>query len=1049
MTGTVMKFMEYFARAFGMISVKETGNLVKITGVDGLILRNHFKILFETDVIAKKMFTSITDTAFTLNRFFVPDLIFMLAKLRHDERTTWSGKRTIDKIVKGLLEDTWFKVSTGEVKSIIDMKRLNQMKWQAMPKQIEFLHLFGDRMPRYDLRGYIIGFAPGGGKALGLEDLIRTPSGWMRNGDMTVGQPIVTPDGGTSFVTGVYPQGELDMYEVTFEDGRSVECCDDHLWKVRHKDWARSNKDGRVDGWKVVPFIDIRLHMDNHQLEPSRLYVPLPEPEIKEDVQLSIDPYLLGIILGDGHIREGTVSISSADGFIVDQVSHLLPDDSELVYRPDKSRSSYDYQVVKKTREKRWSRSMLVDQLHALKLNSTRSHTKFVPDVYLNASFSQKLALIQGLMDSDGTVSENGSTSFCTTSEQLAKHIQELIRSIGGLARIKTKQTHYTYKGERKEGKPAYQVNIRYREPTDLFRLPRKKELTPENYQYKDSLRLRIEKIRYVGKKQAQCISVDHPDRLYITNDYIVTHNTFLDLCVAECVVPPSVADVKIIISPKKALHLVWEKTINSVFKKTPTYWCCDSGLPMPEKKTEYYIFNFEQINKAIELGKKIHAQGRKYFVIVDESHNFADWRSNRTQQLVKLQTLRDDVLFLWTSGSPILKSAAEMVSFLKCSDHRFDADAERRFKQIFTMSPGKAGEIFQHRLGQQMAFMVGKSAFSATKPVVKELPVRLPPALAHKFLMSTVREEMKEFIQKQLTMYKDNIKHYRKLVDFYMNYHENKLESRQDRQAFYTYQKNLKMIMRAPDLMMTDQMAACRTYERTKLYPSIPPINRSEFRNALSAVKNLKLKVRGEALGTILAKRRSECAAALGVFCKPDVIMKESLSKTLFFASSVLPVKVLSKHLTDQGFEPLMVYADTNADLTKNINRFTDDPNVNPICATMQSLSEAVPVIAASTVVLLNRPYRQATYDQVIARADRLGQIHPVTIIEVTLDTGGVPNVSSRTDEILAEVRELINSIVGADFAGPDPDEREYKQVIDASKESANLELEDERIGL
>lgn len=683
-----MKFLERTAKFFGRIKVREVGNQVKVTGVDGMILRTHFKMMFETDAIAKKMFSSITDTSFSLNRFFVPDLIYMLAKLRHDERSTWSGKRTIDKIVDGLLKNTWFKVSTQEVTPIIDMNRLSQMKWSAMPKQIEFLHLFGDRMPRYDLRGYIIGFAPGGGK-------------------------------------------------------------------------------------------------------------------------------------------------------------------------------------------------------------------------------------------------------------------------------------------------------------------------------------------------------------------------TFLDLCVAECVIPPNVAEIKIIISPKKALHLVWEKTINQVFKKVPTYWCCDSGIPMPLKNTEYYIFNFEQIDKAIELGKAIHAQGKQYFVIVDESHNFADYRSARTQKLVKLQTLRDDVLFLWTSGSPILKSAAELSSFLKCSDHRFDADAERRFKQIYTVAPGRANEIFNHRLGEMMAFMVGKSAFSATKPVVKELPVKLPPSLANKFLMSSVREEMKEFIAKQLEHYKDNIKHMRKVVDHYMEYHENTLTTKEQRKAFYTYQKNLKIIMRAPDLMLAEQLTACRNYERTKLLPSLPPINRSEFRNALSAVKNIKLKVRGEALGTILAKRRSECAAALGVFCKPDEIMKESLSKTLFFASSVLPVRVLGKHLTDMGFEPLLVFAETNADLTKNIERFTDDPNVNPICATMQSLSEAVPVIAASTVVLLNRPYRQATYDQVIARADRLGQIHPVTIIEVTLDTGGEPNVSSRTDEILAGVREYINEIVGPEFAGPNPEEREYKDVIDASREKHSLDIEDEKLGL
>lgn len=683
-----MKIIERYSKFFGIVKVKETGNLVRITGIDGLIMRKYLSKLFETDLLAKMMFTQTTDTSLTLHRFFIPDFVYMLTELRHNKECGWSGRRTIDRIVAGILKDTWFGTSVKPVVPMIDEKRVDILKWTPMPKQVEFLHLYGDRMPRYDLRGYIVAFAPGGGKSF------------------------------------------------------------------------------------------------------------------------------------------------------------------------------------------------------------------------------------------------------------------------------------------------------------------------------------------------AACV-------------------------VASCVIPPSVAQVKIIVSPKKALHLVWEKTLNGVFKKPPTYWCSDSNTKMPLDKTEYYIFNFEQLDQAIALGKTLLARGIRYFVIVDESHNFADYRSARTQKLVQLQTLSDNIYFLWISGSPILKSAAELVSFLKCADPRFDADAERRFKRIYSAAPGRANKIFNHRLGNMMAFIVPKTAFSSTKPVVKELPVKLPPSLANKFLMSTVRQEMKDFIVERLKVHQANMKEYRRIVNKWFDYHKTKLKTKSERQAFAEYQKSLRMIMNAPDLMLTKELADTRAYERAKLFPSIPPTDRKAFRSALSTVKNIKLKVRGEALGNILANRRSQCAATLALYCKPDEIMKESLSKTLFFASSVYPVKVLGSFLIDKGFEPILVFADTNADLTKNIDRFTDDPNVNPICATMQSLSEAVPVIAASTVVLLNRPFRQATYDQVIARADRLGQVHPVTIIEVTLDTGNEPNVSSTTDAILANVRELINEIVGPDFAGPDIDERQYKATIDASKEQPVILYEDTKMGL
>ena len=156
-----------------------------------------------------------------------------------------------------------------------------------------------------------------------------------------------------------------------------------------------------------------------------------------------------------------------------------------------------------------------------------------------------------------------------------------------------------------------------------------------------------------------------------------------------------------------------------------------------------------------------------------------------------------------------------------------------------------------------------------------------------------------------------------------------------------------------------------------------------------------------------------------------------------------------LGRDLEKKGLSPRLVYADTNSRLTEIITSFTHDPEVNPLLATMQSLSEAVPVLAASTIVFLNRPFRESQYSQAVARSMRMGQKFPVTVIEVTLDTGGEPNVSSTTDDILNMVREQINILIGPDFAGPDPDERQYKETIDASKEMDYLQEQDTKLGL
>lgn len=671
-----MSYLGNLAKFFGIITVKEQNNLIKISGIDGYVMANHIARIWQTKALNKYMFTSITDTSFSFNSFFLPDVVYLLSQIHADPTTKWIGKRTLDRILRQILNYTWFKKTIEEHEPLIDLSRIKFLKWKPLPKQLEFLHIYGDKIPRYDLRGYILAFGPGLGK-------------------------------------------------------------------------------------------------------------------------------------------------------------------------------------------------------------------------------------------------------------------------------------------------------------------------------------------------------------------------TFTDLLLATCVIPPSVAEVKIIISPKKAINLVWEKSVKEVFNKRPSYWVSNSGTPMPLNKTEYYIFNYEQLDLALDLVNNLKSRNIRYFVIVDESHNFADYRSSRTQKLVKLQTLRDDIYFVWTSGTPILKNASELISFLKCADKRFDSDAEQRFKRIYSSSPGRANEIFNHRLGNMMAFLVPKSEVISTKPIVKELPVKLPSALAQRYLMSTVREEMKEFIKERIIFHQEHLNEYKRIINKWLDYHETKLHSRIEKRLFSEYEKNLKILIRTPDLTLKEIQEKTRQYERRILLPSLPPTERRSFKNALSAVKNIKLKVRGEALGKVLGKRRSECAAALAKYCQPDLIMKESLSKTLFFASSVLPIKVLHDHLKDMGFEPILVYGATNKNLTDNIERFTKDPNINPVCATMQSLSEAVPVTAASTIVLLNRPFRQAHWEQVVSRADRLGQQHPVTIIEVTLDTGDEPNVSSTTDAILANVRELINEIVGEGFAGPDPDERVYLEAIDASQES------------
>ncbi len=352
----------------------------------------------------------------------------------------------------------------------------------------------------------------GTGKAQPLDAKIATPTGFVRMGELKVGDNVIGSNGETVSVTGVFPQGEKDIYTIKFEDGRSTECCDDHLWRIYCYEWK--------DKWQTVKTSELRklIGMKSYR---NRLYVQLVEPVKYDGVKLPLHPYVIGAIIGDGHVLN-RVMVSSSDIDLVDRIERLLPDGYEVVHR-----ANWDFDIVKISRTKR-EKNFVLDTLCELGIN-VPSYEKSIPEIYMKGDVAQRIELLQGLFDTDGTVSSNGySVSFCSTSQKLAEQVQELIRSVGGIAKITKKTTYFTYKGERKSGRESYNVNCRLKNPEILFTLKRKKELAEKNIQYRDSLRLRVSKIELTGKKQAQCISVAASDHLYVTDDYVVTHNTWL-----------------------------------------------------------------------------------------------------------------------------------------------------------------------------------------------------------------------------------------------------------------------------------------------------------------------------------------------------------------------------------------------------------------------------------------------------------------------------------------------------------------------------------------
>ncbi len=352
------------------------------------------------------------------------------------------------------------------------------------------------------------------GNAQPLTSNVLTPWGWKRMGDLELGDVLVDPEGGTSEVIGVWPRGRQSVYRLTMMDGSSAEASADHLWAVyRH--------DRRTD---------LRLLTTRGIQERVEQGLRVSLPEIQEchfepTRHLEMDPYLLGVLVGDGSLSRAPVHLTSADEHIVSEVRRVLPIGCELV--PHCMGASRRREMWRFRGADRYGRPQPQTMLDDLGLFGSRSWNKSIPKDYLWSPAPARLALLQGLMDTDGSVDPVGRMEFCSVSEVLAADVQHLVRSLGGKVAV-YKKTGITYTSPNqltpKGARDAYVLrNIRFRNGTVPFRLPRKAERVQERHRVSGWA---VKSVEYVREDEVQCITVSAPSGLYITDDFIPTHNS-------------------------------------------------------------------------------------------------------------------------------------------------------------------------------------------------------------------------------------------------------------------------------------------------------------------------------------------------------------------------------------------------------------------------------------------------------------------------------------------------------------------------------------------
>jgi hypothetical protein len=400
----------------------------------------------------------------------------------------------------------------------------------------------------------IIAGQAGIGKGQPAYSKIKTPTGWTTMGEIKEGDLITTPANRTATVLAKYPQGIRPVYELTFSDGRKVRCDINHLWNIKKGLWKKvydefgkrhciyaGHTTTTVETKEILrKFENMKEAIKNRTRKPENhsieILIPYTqaitqENEIKD---LPLDPYILGLFLGDGCLtQKNSIRYSSADKQLLDAIDDYLKEffpeleqkqhhttintiDSRIIQR------NY-FEKIKGIAKQDRPRNKFIQIFKELGLSEHSSYNKFIPEQYKNSTTANRMEILRGLFDTDGyCAKDSGVVEFSSTSERLANDVAEIVYSLGGRCTIvkkeKAQENFHDY----------WTCTINFGNKFCPFKLERKKERWEKYFNRRRDLNwLLMTDIVYVGDEETWCILIDDPEHLYLTDNYIVTHNTF------------------------------------------------------------------------------------------------------------------------------------------------------------------------------------------------------------------------------------------------------------------------------------------------------------------------------------------------------------------------------------------------------------------------------------------------------------------------------------------------------------------------------------------
>jgi len=569
-----------------------------------------------------------------------------------------------------LLDDPYYEESDVDIDfdKYVKMDKLNRKPFEHQESGTKFL---------VSRKGAILGDLMGLGKVISNDKPVLTPDGWVKHGDLKVGNYVVGSSGKPTKVLATHPNDVDDYYNITFTDGSVVESCVDHLWAVRTANDKYSNVGYRT--LTIREMLDKSLKKERnghgHNIDKKytfktyyklpngdcRWYIPMVNPVEFNNRDIKIDPYVLGCLLGDGSISNTYVGLSSGDEELVNECNKRLPINHTFHFG-----RKYDYILKENLGNDTYSRkNKIYEILTNYNLMGTKSETKFIPEDYKYNTINIRLEVLQGLLDTDGYCAKDGTIQHYSVSKQLSDDVKEIVQSLGGVARQTSKIGKYRLpNGKIKECQVCYILTINLPEGVVPFKLGRKKDKMKTKRKYLPSRG--IKSIEFSRKTKGQCITVDAKDSLYVIDNYTVTHNTYQSIIGALVT-----GSEKILVVCPASLKYNWKREIE----------CFTDDVTVIEGKkwdtAKFTIINYDILKNFHTLKPKGLASDDFLFeskfvdhgfdlVIVDEAHFLKNPDSQRGKIMNEICN-KYGVERTWLlTGTPIANRPMDFFNLLK-----------------------------------------------------------------------------------------------------------------------------------------------------------------------------------------------------------------------------------------------------------------------------------------------------------------------------------------------------------------------------------------------